>query len=162
MKNIAIHPYRPGLIGEVVRNHATYYATHWAFDVRFETQVAQELSEFVTEFDPTRDGFWWAANGEEFAGAIAVNGSRERNWQARIRWFIVPKQFQGGGLGSTLMDKALDFCRIQQFRSVYLWTFEGLAAARKLYERTGFRLVEEQQGAPWGPAITEQKFELTL
>ncbi|MBI9079253.1 MAG: GNAT family N-acetyltransferase [Pseudodesulfovibrio sp.] len=162
MTTIAIHPYRPGAIGETVRHHATYYLEHWEFDSRFETQVARELSEFIRQFDPLRDGFWWAARGEKFAGAVAVDGTRGEGGLPRIRWFIVPEIFQGDGVGAMLFDQAVRFCRDGGCKSVYLWTFAGLVAARKLYERNGFQLVEERQGTPWGPVITEQKFELIL
>lgn len=159
MNKISIHSYKPGSIGETVRYHATYYAEYWGFDVRFETQVARELAEFIAEFDGARDGFWWARSGGDFAGAVAVDGTRAGQGLARIRWFIVPTPFQGSGVGSMLFAQAMEFCRAKPFSGVYLWTFEGLGAARTLYERGGFRLVEEQQGAPWGPTITEQKFE---
>ena len=162
MKTITINTYRPGIIGETVLHHATYYHEHWDFDVRFETQVARELSEFVSQFDPLRDGFWWAASGDEFVGGVAVDGTRAGQGQARIRWFIVPERSQGRGVGALLLDRAIRFCHDREFRSVHLWTFAGLTAARKLYERAGFVLVEEQAGAPWGPDITEQKFILSL
>lgn len=160
MNTITIHPYRPGVIGTMVTHHATYYERHWKFDLRFETQVARELSLFVEEFNPDRDGLWWAAQDGIFAGAIAVDGSRSGPGDARIRWFIVPEELQGTGVGGQLFDTAMRFCRENAFNTVYLWTFDGLIAARKLYERAGFRLTQEQQGAPWGPPITEQKFEL--
>ncbi len=162
MTAVTIHPYRPGAIGETVRHHAIYYLEHWAFDVRFETQVARDISEFISQMDSSQDGFWWAEKGDKFAGAVAVDGTCAGKGQARIRWFIVPERFQNDGVGTLLFDQALQFCRERDFRSVYLWTFEGLGAARKLYERTGFKLVEEQQGSPWGPDILEQKFEMEL
>ena len=160
MSTITIHPYRPGVIGEMVTHHATYYERHWNFDVRFETQVARELSLFVEEFNPEQDGLWWAAQDDVFAGAVAVDGSRSGSGKARLRWFIVPEAMQGAGVGGRLFDEAMAFCREKAFGEVYLWTFDGLTAARTLYERAGFRLTEEQQGAPWGPEITEQKFVL--
>lgn len=161
MTTISIHPYRPGAIGETVRHHAIYYLEHWDFDIRFETQVSRELSEFISEMDLSRDGFW-CAKKKEFAGAIAVDGTRAGDGQARIRWFIVPERFQGDGVGTLLFNQAMQFCRDGDFKSVHLWTFEGLGAARKLYERVGFKQVEERQGSQWGPVITEQKFELEL
>jgi len=161
MESITIYPYRPGIIGEVVRHHAIYYHGHWDFDARFEVQVSRELSEFINEFDETRDGFWWAAIDGEFVGAIGVDGSRSGAGQARIRWFIVTETCQGKGVGAQLFEHALRFCAERQFEGVYLWTFEGLVAARKLYERNGFQLVETEKGVDWGPVIIEQKFELT-
>jgi GNAT superfamily N-acetyltransferase len=159
MQSIVIHPYRPGIEREVVRLHAEYYAAHWAFDGRFAAQVERERAEFPAAFDADRDGFWWAEADGAFAGAVAVAGSR-CSGSARLRWFIVDETVQGRGLGSALIARAMEFCRERAFKSVHLWTFAGLHAARRLYERNGFVLVEEAAGDGWGPAITEQKFEL--
>jgi glycerol-3-phosphate dehydrogenase len=43
-----------------------------------------------------------------------------------------------------------------------LWTFDGLEAARHLYEKAGFRLAHQQRGTQWGIAVDEQRFELEL
>ncbi len=45
---------------------------------------------------------------------------------------------------------------------MFLWTFEGLTAARTLYERNGFKLVQEHRVDQWGRIINEQMFELIL
>jgi hypothetical protein len=45
---------------------------------------------------------------------------------------------------------------------VYLWTFQGLDAARRLYEKHGFRLAEEREGSQWGERVLEQRFVLDL
>jgi hypothetical protein len=60
------------------------------------------------------------------------------------------------------MDAALGFCRDCGYRRVYLNTFEGLQAARRLYEQGGFRPVEQRRGAQWGREVVEQRFELEL
>lgn len=162
MSTVTIHSYRPGAIGEIVRHHALYYDAHWSFDVRFESQVSRELGEFMSNFDPSRDGLWWAAVDGEFAGAMVVNGTTVDKREARLRWFIVPEKYQSMKVGGQLMERAMQFCRDADFDSVYLWTFDGLAAARKLYERHGFRLTQTQESTDWGPHIVEQKFELDL
>lgn len=61
-----------------------------------------------------------------------------------------------------LMNAAMDFCRSSGYERVYLWTFEGLFAARRLYEKAGFELVEERNGRQWGTEVNEQKFELSM
>lgn len=156
---ITIHSYRPGIIGDVVKLHAEYYAKHWEFDWRFETEVAGQLSEFIAEFDPASDGFWWAARDGDFAGAVAVDGSRSGPGKARVRWFIVPESMQGEGVGARLFNEAMAFCRERRFDAVYLWTFAGLNAARALYDRYGFMLTDEEVNAAWGSEITAQRFE---
>ncbi|HQQ15750.1 MAG TPA: GNAT family N-acetyltransferase, partial [Deltaproteobacteria bacterium] len=61
-----------------------------------------------------------------------------------------------------LLSTAVDFCRSRGYARIHLWTFEGLDAARHLYEKAGFRLVEERIGARWGTEVNEQRFECSL
>lgn len=66
------------------------------------------------------------------------------------------------GIGSSLIRKAIDFSRDAGHQKVFLWTFQGLDAARKLYERHGFRLTFEHTVSQWGARLNEQRFELPL
>ncbi|HBE94265.1 MAG TPA: GNAT family N-acetyltransferase [Desulfovibrio sp.] len=148
----------PGALGLLTELHARYYAEHWGFDLRFETQVGRELSEFMARFAEGRDGFWTAFADNRFAGGVAVDGQGDPELGARLRWFIVEPRFQGLGLGGLLLAKAMDFCGRAGHGRVHLWTFRGLDGARALYERHGFVLREEHPAAPWGPEIMEQLF----
>jgi GNAT superfamily N-acetyltransferase len=157
---IEFRGYFPGAIGMITEAHAVYYHEHWGFDVSFETQVGRELSEFMAAFEEGRDGFWAATEGGRFAGSVAIDGREAHPEGARLRWFIVDQNYQGTGLGKSLLRRAVDFCRKTGFPRIYLWTFEGLHAARTLYEGEGFRLCEEHAVNQWGQQITEQMYEL--
>ena len=60
------------------------------------------------------------------------------------------------------MEQAVFFCKEVGFEKVYLYTFLGLGSARHLYEKFGFKLVEEHPGEQWGTTVSEQRFELEL
>ncbi|GAG75690.1 unnamed protein product, partial [marine sediment metagenome] len=79
---------------------------------------------------------------------------------AHLRWFIISDVLRGRGIGNRLIKEALNFCRNKGYRRVYLWTFEGLNAAKHLYEKSGFELVEQNKGIQWGTEVNEQRFEL--
>ena len=162
MTEFKFHGYYPGVVGKITEIHAVYYKEHWGFDVSFETQVARELSEFIINFDDDRDGFWAATKNGKFAGAVAIDGQMVDTEGARLRWFIVDPGFQNAGLGKDLISQAVEFCRKKKYPKVFLWTFEGLDAARRLYERENFRLSEAHDLDQWGQHIKEQKFELIL
>ena len=162
MQNIKIQDYYPGVIGKITELHAVYYHVNWGFDVTFETQVGGELADFVRRFDEKRDGLWIATQNENFAGSIAIDGAAAVDEGARLRWFIVDPQFQGQGIGQRLMVQAVEFCKQKRFPKVYLWTFKGLDAARRLYEAFDFRLCQENQVVQWGQTIKEQKYELQI
>jgi|SRR6266850_206373 len=151
--------YVPGSIGRMVELHGRYYASDWRFGRSFEAKVASELGELLARLDPKRDGFWIAAEDDEIVGGIAVDGSHPE--AARLRFFIVDGVHRGAGLGERLMRTALDFCRSAGHKRVFLNTFAGLDAARKLYERHGFVLTEERSDRTWGVEVTEQRFDLS-
>jgi GNAT superfamily N-acetyltransferase len=154
--------YYPGVAGKITAVHALYYHEKWGFDISFETQVGREISEFLMEFDPNRDGLWAARRNDMFAGSIAIDGRRAYSLGARLRWFIVVPVFQGLGIGKELIDRAVEFCIQHRYPKIFLWTFEGLHTARRLYEEQNFRLCEEREVDQWGQHIREQKFELDL
>ena len=162
LQDIEIKGYYPGVVGKITELHAVYYHENWGFDVTFETQVGGELSEFVRRFDKTLDGLWIAVKDGGLAGAIAIDGADALGEGARLRWFIVDPQFQGCGIGKNLITRAIAFCKQKQFPKVFLWTFNGLEGARRLYEAAGFQQCEESQVAQWGQTIREQKYELEL
>jgi hypothetical protein len=54
------------------------------------------------------------------------------------------------------------FCEEQRFDMAYLWTFQGLDAARHLYEKFGFKLVKTRSGTQWGKRVVEQRFECSF
>jgi GNAT superfamily N-acetyltransferase len=162
MHPITISPYTPGAIGRVAEMHAAYYSLHWGFDLFFEAKVATELSQFLLQLNPQRDGFWTARLGDRVEGSVALDGTKADTDGAHLRWFILSDALRGQGAGHRLMEEALAFCRRQHYRHVYLWTFKGLDAARHLYEKHGFRLEVEAEASQWGTTVVEQRFGLDL
>lgn len=156
--------YRPGAIGRITELHGRYYSEEWGFEQQFECEVARELAEFVARYDEASNGLWLARADDEVLGSIVIDGDRSETDSAgaRLRWFILAPAAQGEGLGQQLMDRAMTFCQKIGFERVYLWTFDGLDAAKHLYEQHGFELVEEQPDDEWGPEVTHQQFEVLL
>jgi GNAT superfamily N-acetyltransferase len=154
--------YMPGAIGRIAELHARYYSENWDFGLYFEAKVACELSEFLRHFDQRRDGFWTLRSAQRVEGAVAVDGARADAEGAHLRWFIISGACRGRGFGRRLLDEAVAFCRRRRYGRTYLWTFEGLHAARHLYETAGFVCVQQHEGTQWGSPVMEQKFELIL
>ncbi len=150
--------YRPGVIGRVAEMHARFYARHAGFGALFESKVAGGLAEFVGRLDQTGNQIWCAMQQDRIVGAIAIDGQDLGQGQAHLRWFILDDGCRGSGTGRRLLQQALAFCDRQDFAATQLWTFQGLDAARALYEAHGFALVHEAPGSQWGHAVTEQQF----
>ncbi|NLW69170.1 MAG: GNAT family N-acetyltransferase [Bacteriovoracaceae bacterium] len=154
--------YIPGSLGRIAELHGDYYHRHWGFGLFFEAKVATGLAEFVGRYDRSRDGLWTALLNGRVEGSIAIDGINARRGGAHLGWFIVSDALRGKGVGGKLLSTAVDFCMSRGYARIHLWTFEGLDAARHLYEKAGFRLVEERIGARWGTEVNEQRFECAL
>lgn len=152
--------YIPGAIGRISELHGTYYNDHWAFGLYFEAKVATELSEFFLRYNKNSDGIWIAKANGRVEGSIIIDGIHSENEGAHLRWFILSDTLRGRGVGKRLINRAIDFCKSKRHKKIYLWTFEGLNAARRLYEKSGFQLIKQQRGLQWGTTVNEQYFEL--
>lgn len=160
--DVILSGYIPGSMGRLVELHANTYHPDWGFGLFFEVRVAKDLSEFLSRFDEARDGFWIVSLNDRIEGGIAIDGIKGMTDGAHLRWFILSPVVRGRGFGHRLMEEAVSFCKKKDYKTVYLDTFEGLHAARHLYEKFGFRLVRQAEGAQWGKKVTEQRFELRI
>lgn len=152
--------YQPGLIAYMTALHVRYYSQHHGFGLVFERQVADGLGAFFSQADPSRCLTLSAFRRGECVASIVIDGSCGDPSQnmAQLRWFIVAEDAHGRGLGRRLLQDALTFGDQCGFDAIQLWTFKGLDAARALYERAGFKLMEEKKGNRWGPQVVEQRF----
>jgi GNAT superfamily N-acetyltransferase len=162
MDDVILKGYIPGAIGRMAELHGTSYHWNWGFGLFFEARVAAELSEFLSRFDESRDGFWILCKNDRVEGGIAIDGMNALTKGAHLRWFILSSEVQGQGFGNRLMDEAVSFCKNKNYKRIHLNTFEGLHPARHLYEKFGFKLIEQVEGTQWGTKVIEQKFELDL
>lgn len=151
--------YLPTAIGRIVALHARYYSALVGFGLPFEAKVARELAEFCQRYDAGRDGLWLLLQDGQVEGSIAIDGSNVAGQGAHLRWFIASDTVRGTGAGTALLSAAMAFCEAKGYERTYLWTFDGLPAARHLYEKSGFGLVYQQPGSQWGREVTEQRFE---
>ena len=150
--------YRPGMVGRIAEMHAAFYSAHSGFGQFFESRVASGVAEFAGRLNEPCNRVWLALLNNRIVGSLAIDGQDLGDNKAHLRWFILDDGCRGSGVGTHLMAEAMAFCDIRGFSETHLWTFKGLHAARKLYESSGFELVQEAQGNQWGSIVTEQQF----
>jgi len=151
---------QPGDIGNIVYLHAVVYAKEYGFDHSFEGYVAAGLAEFAQSFNPNKDRLWIAEIEGKIIGSIGVYGRSES--EAQLRWFLVHQRYRGLGLGKSLFQEALQFCKNCEFKTIFLWTFKGLDAANYLYKSAGFKKTEEITHEIWGQTLTEERYDLKI
>ena len=150
--------YRAGLIGRITHMHMAYYAPFAGFGQRFESVVAGGLASFCDRLHHPNNQIWLAIQDQQIVGSVAIDGEDLGNNTAHLRWFIMDDRVRGQGVGGQLLTQALQFVDAKEFEETQLWTFNGLHAARHLYESNGFKLAEENLGSQWGTEIMEQRF----
>lgn len=149
--------YCPRLLSRLLELHAITYGNLVSAGPAFEAKTAREVGEFATRLDSPANGIWYA-EADDIVGTIAIDGEEGGDRGGHLRWFVVDSACRGAGIGRQLLKRALAFCDEQGLQETALWTFKGLDAARCLYEKFGFRLVEEHPGRRWGSPVLEQKF----
>lgn len=65
-------------------------------------------------------------------------------------------------MGGQLVQKAIDFCREKNYKTIILWTNSELKAARHLYEKFGFRIMETRKETLSNQELVEERWELSL
>ena len=150
--------YRPSIIGQITHMHMAYYAPFAGFGQRFESVVAGGLSSFCDRLHHPNNQIWLAIQDQQIVGSVAIDGEDLGNNTAHLRWFIMDDRVRGQGVGGQLLTQALQFVDAKGFEETQLWTFNGLHAARHLYESHGFKLAGENLGNQWGSEILEQRF----
>jgi GNAT superfamily N-acetyltransferase len=79
-----------------------------------------------------------------------------------LRFLLVEPRARSLGLGGSLVEECVRFARSRGYQTLKLWTNSVLDVARRIYERQGFRLVEEEEHHSFGKDLVGQNWELEL
>jgi GNAT superfamily N-acetyltransferase len=142
---------------EIISLRGIVYAQEYGFDKTFEQYVAKPLRKFAKSHTQ-REKIWIVDQRDRIKGCIAVVKSDDA--KAQLRWFLVHPHLRGKGVGTKLVNEAIQFAKDNNYTSLFLWTVSTLKAANKIYTTTGFQLTEEKAHMIWGKYLIEQRYEL--
>jgi DNA-binding MarR family transcriptional regulator/ribosomal protein S18 acetylase RimI-like enzyme len=148
----------PGDLGWMVKAHGELYAQEYGWDSSFEALVARIVADYAGNHDPLRESAWIAeVDGEPMGCILCV---RQDDDTAKLRILLVDPAARGLGIGARLVTECVAFARRAGYRHMVLWTNDVLAAARRIYEQAGFRLIAEEPQRNFGHDLVSQTWQL--
>lgn len=145
---------QPGDMGWIIHRQAVLYAQEYGWNNAYEALVAEILTKFVREFDPARERCWIAEKDGKVIGSVFI--VRQDDTTAKLRLLYVDPCARGLGIGSRLIDECLRFSRQVGYTNMVLWTNSILTDARRIYDKAGFQLVEEEAHHSFGKDLVGQ------
>ena len=151
---------RSGDYGWVIERHGRLYRDEYDWDEHFEGLVAGILANHIETRDEERERGWIAElDGDRVGSIFCMKKSEEI---AQLRLLLVEPRARGAGVGSALVAECIGFARRSGYERMMLWTNDVLEDARRIYERSGFVLVEEERHHSFGHDLVGQNWELAL
>lgn len=117
----------------------------------------------MTDFPPRQAKSQWVclkcSARDPSPGVFLVKHSKT---VAKLRLRLVEPAARGLGIGKRLVDECVRFARQAGYKKITLWTQSSLRAARSIYEKAGFRLVEQKPHHSWGHDLVAETWDLVL
>ena len=151
---------QPGDMGRVVQQQSALYAREYHWNWEFEALVSEIVAKYLREFDPSAERCWIAEKDGEVVGSIFV--VRHDETTAKLRMLYVDASARGMGIGQRLVEECLRFARNAGYKSMLLWTVDALTDARKLYQKAGFRLVDQEATVSFGKSLISETWAREL
>lgn len=160
-KDIKIRPYQEQDIAYVIDRQLSLYESERQFTTEiWKNYLTQGVISLVEKFDPEKDCMFILECDNNASGCIAITHSDDN--VAQLRYLFLEPELRGLGVGTGLLNTALEFCRQKKYSHVFLWTVSAQESARILYKNAGFKITETSENDNWGIPVLEEKWDLDL
>ena len=118
------------------------------------------VATFIEDFDPKRERCWIAEKDGEPVGSVFC--AKKTDTVAQLRLELVEPKARGLGIGTRLVEECVRFARQVGYDKITLWTNSVLVDARRIYDKAGFRLVQEEKHHSFGHDLVGETWEVEL
>ncbi|HTV71200.1 MAG TPA: helix-turn-helix domain-containing GNAT family N-acetyltransferase [Rhizobiaceae bacterium] len=157
---VMLRPHEIGDVGWVIERQSRMYASEYGWNGEYEALVCEIGADFIRNFKTGKDFCWVAERDGVRLGAVFLIGRADGDGQ--LRMLHVERDARGQGVGSMLIGQCVETARRVGYPKLVLWTNDVLSDARRLYERAGFMLAEEERHHSFGKDLVGQNWELVL
>ena len=160
---VTLRPPTLGDLGWVLHRHATVYAAEFGWDATFEELCARIIAEYTTLRDahPDRTA-GWIAEVDGVPGRLGLLRARQRDHRPA-------PPAAGRAVGPRPRPRRHPRRAVPAssparsgYADITLWTYDRLAAARKVYQAAGFTLASEYPDDAFGHHMMSQTWSRPL
>lgn len=156
-----IRTHQPGDIGWIISKHGEIYTQEFNFDPSFEVHIANKFVYFFRDEKSAFDSIWIAEVANQRAGSISV--WERSTHEAFINFVLVLDEFRGNGIAKLLLDKVINHCKANHYTTIALETYSSLQGARKIYDKSGFKITKEYKNQQlFGQTLDQEFWEMKL
>lgn len=155
-----LREHQPGDMGWVVQSHGSFYAREYGWDENFEALCAGIVSDFIKNYDRKKERCWIAEKDGERVGSVFL--VKQSETVAKLRLLLIDPKARGFGIGKRLVDECTRFAKQAGYKKITLWTNSVLSAARSIYQKAGYELMETEAHHSFGHDLISETWELKL
>ncbi len=130
-----------------------------AFGSSYDREIAFDPETWAQRLANPESCWWVATRAGQDVGLVCVLLEEQ---DAHLVSMWVAPEARGAGVGSRLVDQAVDWARGTGAGRIGLWAVDGNHAARALYARKGFTPSGQVMALPSNPAVMESHYVLSL
>ncbi|WP_370901574.1 GNAT family N-acetyltransferase [Chryseobacterium gossypii] len=114
------------------------------FNIPITIKDQPDLKQIESFYTANGGNFWGTFVDGELVGTIALVKFDDN--AGAVRKMFVKKEFRGKELNiaQNLLEELITYCCANGIKEIFLGTVSVLMAARRFYERNGFKLVEKE------------------
>ena len=154
------HKFEPGDLGHLIHIHGIQNRHDYGFNEIHEAYCARIATDFMLNPNPGRSRVWLTYKDGRVNGSVFICELPDD--VAQLRLLFVDASARGLGLGRWLVEEAVRYCRKCGFKSMFLWTVEGLDRAQTVYTSQGFKATQTKPNKDWREEAREVRYDLSF